>query len=160
MFNLAYLLDLEWSLSQTFYLVKSKSTRAIHSLGCYTLKQTKITALKNSLLACSFCNNFSRCHVAETFYSIWCVIKELARDGSNYLRPEIWPVDHMVNCGIHHTGIVEYSPTRAISNYYNDLMLQKHEISSNKNIWACILPKMDTQHISKCSMYYPFRSFW
>ena len=100
MLNLAYLLDLVWwSLSQKFYLVKSKSTRAIHSLGCYTLKQTKITALKNSLLACSFCNNFSRCHVAETFYSIWCVIKELARDGSNYLRPEIWPVDHMVNCG-------------------------------------------------------------
>ena len=58
----------------------------------------------------------------------------VARDGSNYLRPEIWPVDHMVNCGIHHTGIVEYSPTRAISNYYNDLMLQKHGISSNKNI--------------------------
>ena len=27
----------------------------------------------------------------------------VARDGSNYLRPEIWPVDHIVNCGIQYT---------------------------------------------------------
>ena len=163
MFNLVYLLDLEWSLSQTFYLAKSKSTRAtlFRLLPSNRLKSHpwKIACLLAHFVIISVDAMLQR-HFTQFGVSSR---NNVARDGSNYLRPEIWPVDHIVNCGIQYTlyTILEYSPTRAAHIITMILFCKIMKLAQTK-IRACILPKMDSRllPISKCSMYYSFRSFW